>query len=194
MKSSKILKSFLFTVSCISAGAAFAGPTLDTLLGSENLANSSDADELAALQSFDSSATGPLTKTDVSSANLPSLVAGTSDEWVIDVGSATPGYFVLKFGTGGTNVTNDTYFFKNIGEMSKLVFANWQVNSLTGGACSTNGNNCNISRLSHYDIVGGTDQGQGQGAGGQVPEPASLALMGLGMLGLVSLRKRNKVQ
>ncbi|AWG45889.1 hypothetical protein AM586_21935 [Massilia sp. WG5] len=34
--------------------------------------------------------------------------------------------------------------------------------------------------------------GSGGGEGGNVPEPGSLALMGLGMLGVVALRKRNK--
>ena len=39
-----------------------------------------------------------------------------------------------------------------------------------------------------------SDTGGGGGTGGRVPEPGSLALMGLGMLGLVSLRKRSKAK
>lgn len=35
--------------------------------------------------------------------------------------------------------------------------------------------------------------GSGGGDGGQVPEPGSLALIGLGMLGVASLRRRNRV-
>jgi hypothetical protein len=38
----------------------------------------------------------------------------------IDVGPSTPGYFLLKFGTGNTG--NDMLFFQNIGELTKLVW------------------------------------------------------------------------
>jgi hypothetical protein len=76
--------------------------------------------------------------------------------------------------------------------LTKLVFSYSQVNFPSGGDCGANGSNdaCNIGRLSHYDIFGSTDGGVPP-TGGTVPETASTALLGLGLLGFTASRRKS---
>ena len=97
-------------------------------------------------------------------------------QFYINVAPLTPTNFLLKFGTGNTGEVN-TYFFKNVGELDKLVFDNRLVNDLT-------------SKFSHYtlySVVGGGGNGNGE-----VPEPATVALFGLGLLGFAASRRKLK--
>jgi len=80
--------------------------------------------------------------------------------------------------------TADHFGFKNDLELTKLVWSNDKVQFLTGGNCGANNSNaCNIGRLSHYVGTNG-------GGTTQVPEPAGLLLLGVGLIGLAYTRRR----
>jgi hypothetical protein len=160
------------------ASLALATPcTTDVLLGSANLGNSGDGTELAAMEA----AAGGITLTmdsKVESNIGATLCPGTTDKYYINI-SDSPGYFLLKFGIGGTNATSDTFFFQNIDDLMQLVFTSSQVQCLSGGPnCADNEN---IGRLSHYTTYNG---------GASVPEPATLALILVGALGIAYVRRR----
>ena len=175
---------------CFSSAHASVIYTLDTKLGADNLPNSSDAGELSAMKTFSHDSSLVLLSKVSDSAVHALANPGTTDQFYIDVGSQQPLYFLLKFGTGGTGSNQDTFFFKNIAELNKLVFSNAQVNFLSGGDCGANGQGaCNIGRLSHYDIFGAATGG---GGGNSVPEPTTVALIGLGLLGFAASRRKAK--
>lgn len=208
---SNFIAGAMFALAGIASPLALAAPiySVDTFLGSATLANSGNA-EVDALREF---ANDPLlTRTQLSASGV---AVADDGQWYIDVGTATPGYFVLKFGTGTTN--QDThFFFKNDGAVgdTKLVWTNAQVNFLTGGGnCyiaaegtpkkENSGKNdtvetppdlssCNITRLSHYAFGGALPVDDVPPTETEVPEPGSAALAGLGMLGFWLSRRRVK--
>jgi methionine-rich copper-binding protein CopC len=159
---------------------------IDTKLGSRDLANSGDATELAAIEQ--ASGNYSLTQLGKLDGNAIDLTRNpsTTNQFFIDVGPVQPLYFLLKFGTGNTGADN-TYFFQNVADFTKLVFSNNQISFLFGNDCGIASNSCNTGRLSHVSFYGSTDGG---GSGSSVPEPATIALIGLGVLGFAAARRK----
>ncbi|MDV7145548.1 VPLPA-CTERM sorting domain-containing protein [Tropicimonas sp. TH_r6] len=156
----------------LTAGGAQAAVTADTFVGSTRLSDSSEPGELAYMASLLGVGAGVLTSTKIDDA-LGWSYDSTADAWYKDVAPAMPGYFLLKFGKGGH--TFDThYVFKNIADLTKLVFANGDTNNLAGSGVS-------IEKLSHVTL--------GLAA---IPVPAGIWTLGLGLgaLGFAARRKR----
>lgn len=188
-----VFSSFL-VVASMAAPPALATPLLlDQLIDAAYLRNAGDAATLAALEE----AAGrqldgePATRVERGNAALATLDPANASQWFIDVGPHAPAYFVLKFGLpNGAHTTNNTFFFKNTGQFDLLVFSNAQVDYLSGGDCSKrNDNQCNIGRLSHFTYVGTAER---DGVGEEVPEPASVALLGAGLMALLLGHRRRK--
>lgn len=155
------IASAVFALAGMTAQIAVAAPiySADTLLSAQFLSNSGK-EEVAMLRDYAGDQLLTPTKSEEQFAAM-----SDGGQWYIDVGMATPGFFVLKFGTGKTG-RESHYFFKNDGAVgtNKLVWTNEQVNFLSGGGncfdASVSGKNapdqtsCNIGRLSHYAFAG----------------------------------------
>jgi hypothetical protein len=139
-------------MAAVPAGAATY--TVDDYLFSASI-NSGDATETQTLENFLGI---DLTLDD--KVITTSALKDDAGHWYFDIAPDAPGYFLVKFGVGNTGY-DDHYYFENIGELTKLVFTNDQVNGLIGTGDTA-------IRLSHY--VTFTSSGGGMSSsGGGVP-------------------------
>ena len=170
-------------VLALSPSAQAATFTVDTLIKAIASDNSGQAYVETQLELACACNVTLLTNVNLSNANVGTDDAGSR---FIDVAPSTPGYFLLKFGTGNTG--NDMFFFKNLDEFTKLVWTNSQLT--TAGLPADH-----VQSISHYAITsnvtsGGTGNDEETTTGRSVPEPALLSLLGVSLATLAYRRRR----
>ena len=164
----KMISSFAaaaLALSMIATSAQAATYTVDTLLNAIDSARSGQRYETAQLETACNCDVTLLSNVNTSTF----LVDGNNNNY-LNVAPNQPGYFLLKFGNPGGN---DMFFFKNIGELDKLV---WTDQQLSGAGLATR----HLDSISHYAITSSTS----------VPEPASLMLLGAGLAGIGIWRRK----
>ena len=141
MKTRLIVGMALLAIAVIGFGSVAKADTFtpDTLIGAIASANSGQGYET---QQLKLACSCDITlSTNVNASTFQVDDAGNN---FIDVAPNTPGFFLLKFGTGNTG--SDMFFFQNIGELSKLV---WTDTQLTDAGLPAN----HVQSISHFAIT-----------------------------------------
>jgi len=185
------VKTLLVAASCLFASHSYAltingGATevgdLDSIVALTNtLGNSGDATELAWVESVLGLTSGSLgfgAKTEDTDADWSWTQLDGPDystAYAFDL-LTDPGYFLIKIGTGGLADANPEHFLYQNNQSNAFAV----VDLLDLCPTCSSFNNFTIDRLSHIGEIGAAS----------VPEPGTLALFGLGLLGLALGRKK----
>ena len=147
----------------------------DKFIGSTKLSSSGDAVELAWVRDTLSDQTITFSDKYDSDGSDWQLIDGETDVYAASL-TFDPEYYLIKLGNGGANI--DSHFlFENIGDLSYAVV------DFSDAGIDFSITKLNIDRISHVGEFGSTTV---------VPEPANLALFGLGIAALGFSRKKQK--
>jgi len=144
---------------------------VDLLIASADLGNSGDEGEVAWVNSVLGTAftIGDMTKTDI--VEMMWVVTNEDDSvYAMDFVSSNPLYFFIKVGAGRNDLPYTHHLYTNFESLQFAVVdldqAGYEIK--------------NIGKFSHIGEFPGT----------QVPEPVSLILLGLGLIGLAGIKRK----